>query len=194
MAFCDTLTRRTVFVYASRVLRGKRSQSEPPLFPHKAVILCSPIAVGFLCPFGARFVVVAIQDVGEKKANCDPKSPLPKKNKVSTHNQAFRKEYEQDFPAIQASKKGKKHAYCYACNSDFSIAHGGQYDVKKHCARAKHIDNMPRWTDYLEQKQSNLSSWKSSGKTGPEKDRRAISAEVIWVTWLCDNGIAFNER
>ena len=39
---------------------------------------------------------------------------------------------------VSASKKGASYAHCDSCNTDFSVAHAGVNDVKKHVSTAKH--------------------------------------------------------
>ncbi|KAK7098586.1 hypothetical protein V1264_002843 [Littorina saxatilis] len=37
---------------------------------------------------------------------------------------------------------GKSHAHCKYCKSDFSVAHAGKYDIKRHCISKTHLDKV----------------------------------------------------
>lgn len=46
--------------------------------------------------------------------------------------QHFKLAYSDEFPCIVPSSVGKSYARCMACESDFSVAHGGYDDVFRH--------------------------------------------------------------
>ena len=68
-------------------------------------------------------------------SSSDDDSSVSKKKK---YHQAFRMEYSSAFPSIRPSRQGPKFAHCTTCKTDFSVAHGGRYDCKKHCETSSH--------------------------------------------------------
>ena len=44
------------------------------------------------------------------------------------------------YPFLKQSTRGKTYALCKTCNTDFSIGHGGDNDVKKHLELKKHLE------------------------------------------------------
>ena len=50
--------------------------------------------------------------------------------KLSGRSGRFKKSW--NIPYIVASTKGDKYAYCRPCNRNFSVAHGGHNDAKRH--------------------------------------------------------------
>ncbi len=48
----------------------------------------------------------------------------------------FKKSWNLQF--IEASAKTNKFAYCKLCHREFSVAHGGYNDAKRHCASVGH--------------------------------------------------------
>ncbi|WP_419608145.1 hypothetical protein, partial [Thiolapillus sp.] len=73
--------------------------------------------------------------------------------KKKTYYQNFRQEYRTMYPALRSSAKGPQFAHCTVCKSDFSIAHGGKNDCKKHCdtqshpslTLVQHVRGFSRW-------------------------------------------------
>ena len=60
------------------------------------------------------------------------------KKKGKAYQQQFKACYRTDFPFVVSSKKGQTFAYCVVCHSDFSIAHGGRFDVSRHSQGKAH--------------------------------------------------------
>lgn len=68
----------------------------------------------------------------------------PKKKK--TAQQCWKSSYSEENPEIVKSTKGDQYAFCKACESHFSVAHGGGHDVSRHVTGAKHKLNKKGWT------------------------------------------------
>ena len=73
--------------------------------------------------------------------------------KKKTYHQNFHQEYRTVYPALRSSAKGPQFALCTVCKSDFSFAHGGKNDCKKHCdtqshpslTLVQHVRGFSRW-------------------------------------------------
>ena len=57
-------------------------------------------------------------------------------------NQQYRPEYVEKRPFIKPSSMGKCFAFCTICKADFTVSHGGEFDVKRHVASVKHSRNV----------------------------------------------------
>jgi hypothetical protein len=73
--------------------------------------------------------------------NADYSPPKKRAKKTKTVDQRFRPDYSVAYPVIKKSLKSSSHAFCSLCRSDFSVAHGGLNDVKKHVSTLSHISN-----------------------------------------------------
>ena len=63
---------------------------------------------------------------------------VPKKKNKSS--QQFRQCYTDMWPCLIKSNKGDSFVRCVTCASDFSCAHGGRNDCKRHVQSKTHID------------------------------------------------------
>ena len=54
-------------------------------------------------------------------------------------HQKYRAEYTSEWPCIIKSSR-ESYVFCKTCVVDFSIKHGGKYDITKHMKTSKHID------------------------------------------------------
>lgn len=98
---------------------------------------------------------------------------------VKKKGQVFIESYKS-IPFITHSVKGPAFAKCIVCFSDFSIVHGGIYDIKKHCARVKHISNA--------EAHSNQPQLLFKSKDDHRDD--VIRAEVLFTEFLIKHNIA----
>ena len=64
-------------------------------------------------------------------------SPRKKKRRLS--EQHFLPAYTAEWPAVVRSKLDQFHAYCTLCQRDFSVRHGGRFDIQRHLKTAKHL-------------------------------------------------------
>ena len=58
------------------------------------------------------------------------------------NNQKFSDNYTDKWPCMVRSRKGVHYALCTICQSDVSVRHSGQYDLKVHIDAPKHKDNV----------------------------------------------------
>ena len=63
---------------------------------------------------------------------------VPSKKPKTQYKQKFKADYRKDFPAITSSRKGESFAFCTLCKSDFTIAHSGRFDIKRHTESKSH--------------------------------------------------------
>ena len=64
-------------------------------------------------------------------------SPQKKKRRLS--EQHFLPAYTAEWPVVVRSKLNQFHAYCTLCQRDFSVRHGGRFDIQRHLKTAKHL-------------------------------------------------------
>ena len=64
-------------------------------------------------------------------------SPQKKKRRLS--DQHFLPAYTAEWPAVVRSKLDPFHAHCTLCQHDFSVRHGGRFDIQRHLKTAKHL-------------------------------------------------------
>jgi hypothetical protein len=65
--------------------------------------------------------------------------PKQQKKAMPRYNQVFLNKYK-DYPGIKASAKGDKYAHCGYCKTDFTVSHGGVFDIEKHRKGKGHVD------------------------------------------------------
>lgn len=107
-------------------------------------------------------------------------SPPRKRKKTKTVDQKFKEQYSVQFPLITKSRASSTRAHCTACNTDFSIAHSGIYDIKKHIATGVHQRNAT-----CVSKQGNIS--RMFNKTQVESVTRA---EILFVNFLTEHNLS----
>ena len=98
--------------------------------------------------------------------------------------QTYRSEYAIDKPFITSSKIDIYHAFCTACNSDFSVKHAGLFDVNRHCERNKHKTN--RRLQVERENTSRVTSMfgHSSSHRHPDREAEVTKAEFLSAKWL----------
>ncbi|KAJ1142089.1 hypothetical protein NDU88_008417 [Pleurodeles waltl] len=67
--------------------------------------------------------------------------PEPPKKKAKKHFVKYRLEWELKHPNIRKSSEDVYKVKCNICNKDFSIAHGGERDIKTHEAGSQYKKN-----------------------------------------------------
>ena len=70
-----------------------------------------------------------------KRETDDESQPASKKS-----GQKYKTAYTEKWRCLGPSRKGPTHVYCSTCDKDFSCAHSGQYDCKKHCESSSHLE------------------------------------------------------
>ena len=66
--------------------------------------------------------------------------PKVKKKKYLVRFTNQEDKWGTQYPFLKQSTRGKTYALCKTCNTDFSIGHGGDNDVKKHLELKKHLE------------------------------------------------------
>ena len=112
-----------------------------------------------------------------KMAECDPGvgPSNPKKPRLCS----FRVEWKSH--GMSASRKGVSYAHCNACNTDFSVAHAGVNDVKKHLATAKHKESSKALSGH-----QNLSVLFQK-----DADDQVTRAEVLFANFVAEHNLSF---
>ena len=78
---------------------------------------------------------ITIIAMAEKRSS-DSAAVQQKKGKIQQTNKT---NYTETWPVLTASKKrGVQFVHCCVCDVDFSIAHGGRDDCRRHVASKKH--------------------------------------------------------
>ena len=57
---------------------------------------------------------------------------------MASKGQKFSDTYSEKWPWVSKSSMGSAYARCDTCQCDFSIRHGGSYDIHKHLQTTKH--------------------------------------------------------
>ena len=99
-------------------------------------------------------------------------------NKRQRYIQHFKAQYSEGRPCIVESGLGSTFARCTVtvCASDFGVAHGGLFDVKRHLASTKHAQMVE-----IKNNQQTFSFNKPSENKGLTPDVRAvINAEALF--------------
>ena len=82
----------------------------------------------------------------ESDSNCDidtsdsnaTATDSPQKKKRRQSEQRFLPAYAAEWPAVVRSKL-EFHGFCTLCKCDFSVRHGGRFDIQRHLSTAKHL-------------------------------------------------------
>ncbi len=101
------------------------------------------------------------------------------RKKYAKADQKFKAEYSKTYPIIAKSKLGDLYGFCSVCQTDFSIRHGGLYDVKKHVASKKH-ESLSKTLE---------STKKVSSFFCPQQDQSVIRAEVLFTEFLIEHAV-----
>lgn len=111
----------------------------------------------------------------------EPVTPPRKRVKpTKTVDQKFRKEYHEKFSFITRSTQSDSHAFCTICRVNFSVSHGGMYDVKKHIATDSHTSK----NRALEQNHTISSMFVSSSFADS-----VTNAELLFTNFLVEHNI-----
>ena len=87
-----------------------------------------------------------------------------------------------DIPFLAPSKKGEKFAYCTLCSRDFSVAHGGLNDAKRHCDSSGHQNKYSEC-------QSNSSLY--FRESSVSHNSKVLSAEVMMAQFIALHNVPF---
>ena len=71
-----------------------------------------------------------------------PEASKKSKDKQEKRKGVFRSEWLTEFSFLKEYKPDKSQATCMACNSQFSVHHGGKNDVVQHAKSKQHKKNM----------------------------------------------------
>ena len=107
----------------------------------------------------------------------------PKKKKYLIRFKSRREQWILVYPFLRESKRGETYALCSICNTDFSIGHGGENDIKRHVALNKHVQTVaaPKSTQNV----SNFFAGSSSSCT----EDKIIKAELLFTGFLCEHNL-----
>lgn len=114
-----------------------------------------------------------------KKSNRDEESGLSDAKKLKIV-QKFRHEYTVEWPSIIQSSKSTEYAFCTVCSRDFSIAHGGRNDCRKHIDTKLHKTNAEARTS-----NKNLDIFL---KTSEDEDK-VTKAELLFTAFIAEHNL-----
>ncbi|VDI64010.1 Hypothetical predicted protein [Mytilus galloprovincialis] len=97
--------------------------------------------------------------------------------------QKFRDCYRETFPSLGVSKKGPTFVYCFICERDFSCAHGGKDDCRRHVMTKSHVEY-----NKLKSTQRPISSFIKS--TELEKSRAVTKAEAAMCQIIANQNLS----
>ena len=99
--------------------------------------------------------------------------------------QQFKADYTDQFPTIVSSSRGIHYAHCTMCNSDFSIAASGVYDVSvhvggpRHKARAQAATNQRSMAGFLVKRDSKQ----------VDLEHKTVSAEMKFARFVVEHNL-----
>lgn len=100
-----------------------------------------------------------------------------KKQKVV---QKYRGDYTNEWPCLLRSSKSVSHVFCVVCNRDFSVAHGGRDDCRKHVSSKMHAD----FVKLRDCNKSVTTFFKNS-----EDESAVTRAELLFTTFLVEHNL-----
>lgn len=100
----------------------------------------------------------------------------PSKKKSS---QKFKESYSEEFKCLKKSTLSENHARCDTCAKDFSIAHGGKDDCRRHVNSAKHKEYA-----VASQKTKDVASFFVA-----DKDTTVIKAECLFTRFIIEHNL-----
>lgn len=106
--------------------------------------------------------------------------PAKKKPRVV---QKFKSDYSIMWPFVKASRVSENHAFCSTCAVDFSIAHGGRDDVRKHVRSKKHEAR-----EEIKSKTVSVSSFFNQEAVNKE-EQKVVKAEMLFLRFLVEHNI-----
>jgi len=104
---------------------------------------------------------------------------FPKAKKI--YKVKFNNTWLSEFPWLRSSSKSSNHAFCVPCNTHFSIAHSGHYDIMQHSKGEKHSSNTSS-TQYTRKVQDMFKK--------QDKDD-VLKAEVLFTAFVAEHNIPF---
>ena len=97
--------------------------------------------------------------------------------------QTFKEEYHRKWEFITSSKRSENYVRCTLCCSDFSIGHGGAYDIQAHI---KSIKRRSAAEAIESNRGCNIVNF------FPPKDNAVIRAEVLMTQFLIEHNVPFS--
>jgi hypothetical protein len=116
----------------------------------------------------------------KRKGGAVPPEDVVLKKRTKTVNQRYKKDYCLKFPMLTASRVSESHAFCTFCKLDFSVAHGGANDCKKHCQTEAHK---------LRANAASKCQSKISGFVSKDADLPIINAEVMFTNFIIEHNL-----
>lgn len=100
-------------------------------------------------------------------------------SKKSTIVQKYRENYSSEWPCFSSSSISVSHVFCNICSCDFSVAHGGRDDCRRHFESKKH-------KDYAKVKSNNKSI---SSFFVNNEDTSVMNAELLFTSFLVEHNV-----
>lgn len=94
--------------------------------------------------------------------------------------QKFREEYTKEWPCLVRSSKSLSHIFCSICGRDFSVAHGGRDDCRKHVSSTIH-------KDFVNLRDSNKNV--RAFFTNSDEGNSVTNAELLFTTFLVEHNL-----
>ena len=110
-----------------------------------------------------------------------------RKAKCKKRLQVYKPEYSVRYPVISRSARGIHYAFCTVCESHFSVAASGVWDVGTHVDGARHKQI------YANKKkdksmQASMTNFLVKDRV-TEMEHKVVSAELMWVHFLVEHNI-----
>lgn len=102
---------------------------------------------------------------------------VAKKKKISS--QRYRKEYSDEWPCLTFTDVSPNFVHCKTCNCNFSIAHGGRNDCRRHVLSPKHEQNK-KLCSQVKPLESYLTKYSNTN---------IIKAEMLFTSFIVEHNI-----
>jgi hypothetical protein len=110
----------------------------------------------------------------------------PQKKKLKAL-QRYRDAYREKWPCLMRSTKGEEYVHCNFCNLDFSCAHGGRNDCRRHVDSARH-----KQSQEAQKSQPVLSAFMSKKSDESQHKHSVMRAEAYLCDFLASHNLPFS--
>ena len=101
--------------------------------------------------------------------------------KIKKRMQKYKSEYSKTWPVLQQSRLGENSVFCSACQLDFTVAHGGRDDCRRHI-------NSKRHQEYSKLKTRKIDSFFKPPTSSTEQE--VTRAETLFTHFLLEHNLA----
>ena len=94
----------------------------------------------------------------------------------------FNPSWVQDYPWVKGSGISVNHAFCKLCSVNFTVGHGGKYDLSQHAKSVVHLGH---------ENTTKVNYSISSMLKSTESVKNATNAEVLFTNFIAEHNLPF---